>query len=92
MDSGAQKDTLPSAAVSALAHGNKIEAIKIIRLERKSSLLEAKQEVEKFLATNPRALAQYEQSQRQVKTQFRGMGWISGVAVLAGALLIYALR
>jgi len=40
----------PAAAAGALAHGNKLEAIKIYLEERGSSLAEAKDAVERFMA------------------------------------------
>ncbi len=45
--------TLSTAAISALYQGNKIEAIKIIRAERKTGLKEAKDAVEDYVRDHP---------------------------------------
>ena len=57
MDAASQNTNAPpplsTAAISALHHGNKIEAIKIIREERNIGLKEAKDAVEDYLRSQP---------------------------------------
>ncbi len=44
---------LPAAAIMALANGNLIEAVKIVRNERQVSLAQAKNAVDVYLQANP---------------------------------------
>jgi len=57
MDAANQNTNAPpplsTAAISALHHGNKIEAIKIIREERNIGLKEAKDAVEDYVRSQP---------------------------------------
>ena len=48
---------LPEMAVEALERGNKIQAIKIVALQKKIGLKQAKEEVETYLALHPRLAA-----------------------------------
>ena len=81
------KVPLPPAAIAALAQGNKIEAIKSLRVEQHLDLKQAKDRVEDHLRDNPTTQAAYataaERSGRQAK-------WWLLVAV-ACAVLAYVL-
>ena len=60
---------LPNAAITALTNGRKIEAIKILRLEWKIDLKEAKDAVEQYLSSVGSS-----QGIRSVQTVERGRG------------------
>lgn len=49
---------LPAAAIAALHEGKKIDAIKIVRIEARVGLKEAKERVEDYIALNPQLQAQ----------------------------------
>lgn len=88
MESVRSKDSLSAAAISALARGNKIEAIKVVRTERGLDLKEAKDLVEEYLRTNPSAQASFSRVQGQ--SGQRALWWLAvavAVAVLAYVLL-----
>ena len=51
---------LPASAIAALNNGQKIEAIKIVREERKLGLKEAKDLVDAYIKTQPALAADYE--------------------------------
>ena len=55
---------LPLAAVDALAQGRKIEAIRIVRLERGIGLKEAKDAVEEYVRTRPDVARQSESASK----------------------------
>jgi hypothetical protein len=87
MEEDRSKDTLSVAAISALRRGNKIEAIKLVRVERGLGLKEAKDLVEEYLRTDPSAQSSFSAAQGQ--SGRRGLWWLT-VAV-AGAILAYVL-
>lgn len=79
----------PAAAVAALRRGNKIEAIKIVRMERNIGLKEAKDAVEDFVKAQPELQSTLADAQGEAK---RGaVAWIAillGLAVLAYYFLV----
>ena len=79
---------IPDSAVAALEQGNKIEAIKIVRMERALGLKESKDVVDAYVRSNPRL----EQALSELTAEAsRKLGlWIallSGVGLLAWFLL-----
>ena len=79
---------LPAAAIEALRRGNKIEAIKLVRLERNNGLKEAKDAVEDYLRTQPALLQQLNISQARGREGF--IRWLVVVLlVLAAVAYIY---
>ncbi|MBM3263049.1 MAG: ribosomal protein L7/L12 [candidate division Zixibacteria bacterium] len=58
---------LSTAAISALHHGNKIEAIKIVREERNIGLKEAKDTVEDYVRSQPDLQASFANAQAETK-------------------------
>lgn len=85
----ASSATLPAAAVEALRQGNKIEAIKLMRLERDIGLKESKDAVEAYLRAQPALLQQLNVSQAQGREGF--LRWLVVVVLLlaAGAYLYF---
>lgn len=77
---------LSNAAIAALQHGNKIEAIKIVREERGTGLKEAKDAVENYLKMQPELQASFASVRSSSKR--RAMLWVFVVIV---ALLAYEL-
>jgi len=77
--------TLSEAAVAALQRGNKIEAIKHVRIERGIGLKEAKDLVEAYLRTQPALQSTFDAKQTQIKQS--ALLWL--VALIAGAILLY---
>lgn len=66
---------LPPTAVEALRRGNKIEAIKIVRLEGKLDLKDAKDLVDDFVRRDPVLHRSMQQAQSEAQ---RGlMGWLA---------------
>lgn len=80
---------LPAAAVEALRQGNKIEAIKLVRVEYDIGLKESKDAVEAYLRAQPALLQQLNVSQTQGREGF--LRWLVGIALLlaAGAYLYF---
>ena len=80
---------LPAAAVEALRQGNKIEAIKLVRVEHDIGLKESKDAVEAYLRAQPALLQQLNVSQTQGREGF--LRWLVIVALLlaAGAYLYF---
>ena len=79
---------LSSAAIAALQKGNKIEAIKIVRVERNLGLKEAKDCVEDYVRRDPSLKRKMEEVQAEAKKGF--MFWL--VVLLAlGAAAYYLL-
>jgi Ribosomal protein L7/L12 C-terminal domain len=77
---------LPPAATAALAGGNKIEAIKIVREEWGLGLKEAKDAVEGFVKTRPDIAA----SMQEAATQSRSsLVWWLLALVIAGIAYYY---
>ena len=68
---------LPPEAVAALAGGNKIEAIKIVRATQKVDLKTAKDAVESYLEVHPELIVDF--AQRRASAQ----GWIFWVLIVA---------
>ena len=60
----------PTDAIQALRRGNKIEAIKLVRLARNIGLKEAKDAVEDYLRAQPALLQQLNASQAQGREGF----------------------
>jgi len=56
---------IPAGAIAALQNGNKIEAIKIVRMERNIGLKEAKDAVEAYVAAQPALQATMAAAQKQ---------------------------
>lgn len=87
MESDRSKDTLSEAAISALARGNKVEAIKLVREERRLGLKEAKDLVDEYLRTDPSAQASFSTAQGQ--SGQRALWWLA--VTVAIAVLAYVL-
>ena len=82
-----QGNTLPTDAIAALNRGNKIEAIKIVRLARHIGLKQSKELVETYLATQPALQRKIEMKQVEVR---RGcFMWIVSLALIAMAVVYY---
>lgn len=76
---------LSAAAIAALRRGNKIEAIKLVRVERNLGLKEAKDVVEDYLSGQPDLQSALTDAQGEAKR-----GAVVWVAVLLGlAILAY---
>lgn len=72
---------LPERAQQVLrAHGNLIEAIKIVREEEGLGLKEAKDKVEAWIASQPELKQQLDARSREA----RGGFWVLGLVLLAG--------
>ncbi|MEP7151180.1 MAG: 50S ribosomal protein L7/L12 [Nitrospira sp.] len=80
---------LPAAAVEALRQGNKIEAIKLVRVEHDIGLKESKDSVEAYLRAQPALLQQLNVSQTQGREGV--LRWLVVVALLlaVGAYLYF---
>jgi len=76
---------LSAGAISALSRGNKIEAIKLVRIERGIGLKEAKDVVEEYLRTQPSLQGTFAAAQTQ--TQRSALLWL--IALVGGAILLY---
>lgn len=76
---------LPTAAVSALNGGNKIEAIKIVRRERGLGLKEAKDEVDAYVRAHPALQASFAAAQGEAKRN----ALLSVALLFAAGLLLY---
>lgn len=50
---GTHRDDMPPAVIAALSQGKKIDAIKILREERGLGLKDAKEAVDRFVASDP---------------------------------------
>jgi hypothetical protein len=68
---------LPAGAVAALEQGKKVEAIKIVRLERGIPLIEAKAAVERYLRRRPELESRL--AQLQAGAQRTALAWLLGV-------------
>lgn len=68
---------LPAGAVAALEQGKKVEAIKIVRLERGIPLIEAKAAVERYLRQRPELESRL--AQLQAGAQRTALAWLLGV-------------
>lgn len=79
---------LSAAAISALHQGNKIEAIKIVRVERNIGLKEAKDAVDAFVRSQPALQSTFAAAQSGATR--KALAWIVGIVVVA--LIVYSLR
>jgi hypothetical protein len=78
----------PTDAIQALRRGNKIEAIKLVRLARNIGLKEAKDAVEDYLRAQPALLQQLNASQAQGREGF--VRWLVVILlVLAAGTYLY---
>ena len=78
----------PTDAIQALRRGNKIEAIKLVRLARNIGLKEAKDAVEDYLRAQPALLQQLNASQAQGREGF--VRWLVMILlVLAAGTYLY---
>jgi ribosomal protein L7/L12 len=74
---------LPAEAIAALARGNKIEAIKIVRQARNIDLKDAKDRVEEYVRNNPALQQKLATAQAESRgTLFR---WLIVLALLGMA-------
>lgn len=79
-------EQLTVSAISALHSGNKIEAIKILRMEKGIGLKEAKESVEEYIKIHPEIQEQINRSQAE---SLRGcLPWLI-VIILITVLAIY---
>jgi len=74
---------LPAAAIAALASGNKIEAIKIVRQEWGTDLRDSKDAVEAYAKSRPDLMAASQQAGSRAKA------WLWLVASVAVAVAAY---
>jgi ribosomal protein L7/L12 len=81
-------DVLPVAAVSALANGRMIEALKIVRQEHHTGLKEAKDIVDRYLAMQPAIRSRIEAA--RAETRRAVLFWVVAL-VLVAALTAYYL-
>jgi hypothetical protein len=72
---------LPPPAIAALHKGNKIEGIKIVRQELDIGLKEAKDAVERYLASQPTLQSAFAAQQSEVKR--RVLIWLAAIIGLA---------
>jgi len=75
---------LPKAAVETLRRGNLIEAIKIVRQERKIGLKEAKAQVEEYIASQPALKKKMDKILAEAQQKF--IRWMIGLLVLAAGI------
>jgi len=75
--------SLPAAAISALANGNKIEAIKIVRKEWGTDLKDSKDAVDAYAKSHPEVMAASEQAGSRAKA------WLWLMVLLAVAVGAY---
>ena len=80
-------EVLPPAAVSALWHGQVIEAIKVVRLERHVDLKDAKDQVDAYLRQQPVLKKKVEQIQADSRDGL--LRWVA--FLLMGAVGLYVL-
>jgi ribosomal protein L7/L12 len=79
-------EALPAESVAALERGNKIEAIKIMRVARGIGLKESKEAVEAYLASHPDVLEKLKASQRTPQ-QLGRLAWLV-IAVVAVYMIV----
>lgn len=80
---------LPAEAVASLETGNKIEAIKIVRMSSGLGLKESKERVEKYMLEHPDLLQRYSVVRsEQNKGAFMKLLFL----FLIGAFLVYLFR
>lgn len=83
-----QTAPFPAAAEAALLKCNKIEAIKIVRVEQGVDLKEAKDIVEHYVATHPGLQMQIENVQTLSRREL--LPWLMAVIVI-GTLVVFLL-
>lgn len=76
-----EQQGLPATAIAALEKGSKIEAIKIVRIDRGIGLKEAKDVVEQYLDARPDL--QSRMNAASLEAAKGALGWIFLVAVAA---------
>jgi ribosomal protein L7/L12 len=80
---------LPPQAVAALALGNKIEAIKIVRETRNVGLKDAKETVEAYIRREPALQQKLAAAQAETKrASFRWVIVLAGIAIAVYYLLL----
>jgi ribosomal protein L7/L12 len=77
----------PSAAIAALQKGNKIEAIKIVRVERNLGLKEAKDCVEDYVRRDPPLKRKMEEVQAEAQKGF--VFWLVVLLALGAAVYYF---
>jgi hypothetical protein len=80
----------PKAAVEALWRGNVIEAIKVVRQERKIGLKEAKNLVDAYIASQPSLKKKMEQVLATARQRF--VRWLIGFLVLAAGVAYFVMQ
>lgn len=81
---------LPKEAVEALWRGNVIEAIQLVRQERKIGLQEAKKLVEAYIGTQP---ALHKKTNKMLaEAQQRFTRWLIGFLLLAAGVAYFVMR
>ncbi|MFH1068060.1 MAG: hypothetical protein V1794_00440 [Candidatus Glassbacteria bacterium] len=74
----------PESAIAALRKGNKIEAIKIVRLQWKLDLKDAKDRVEEYVESQPELKKAMKEAQAGARSRF--IEFLIAMAALALAL------
>jgi hypothetical protein len=87
MENKSTISSLSEGAISALQHGNKIEAIKLVREEQGLGLKEAKDEVEEYLRTQPSLQATLATAQTHANRSI--LLWL--LVLIGGGFLLYVL-
>ena len=78
---------LPATATAAVARGSKVDAIKEVRAATGLGLLEAKQQVERYIAANPVLQEQFGQQEAALKR--RVIRWVVVVDLLIFAAILW---
>ena len=78
---------LPSAAIAALQKGNKIEAIKIVRVERNLGLKEAKDCVDDYVRRDPSLKRKMDEAQAEARKGF--VFWFVVLLALGSAVYYF---
>lgn len=81
---------LPEAAVAALRMGNKIEAIKIVRHQRRMELKDAKDAVEAHLRSQPALQLQFEAA--GAGSRRSAWVWLAMLAAFCALVYLVAFR
>jgi ribosomal protein L7/L12 len=81
---------LPKTAVDALWQGNVIEAIKVVRLEQKIGLKEAKEQVDAYIGSQPALKKKLDQVLTTAKE--RMVRWLIGLLVLAAGIAYFLMQ
>lgn len=85
-----QDKALPAAVVAALSRGRKLEAIKLLREDKRIGLKEAKDMVEDYAKSRPELSMRIERAQGEQKRTF--LTWVVILAVLAFVVYWLLLR